>query len=77
MKKSTCRALQGPCDAEIIGSTPEEMGENCKRHVMAMVQAGDEAHTKAVAAWKEVSEEKQKKFWEDFHASFNSLPEAT
>ncbi len=33
MKTLTCRELGGPCDAEISGETPDEMVENCKKHV--------------------------------------------
>ena len=48
MKKTTCRDLRGSCDAEIQGETADEMAENCKQHVMGMLQAGDEGHKAAV-----------------------------
>jgi len=34
MKKLTCRDLGGACDEEITGNSFEEMGNNCKAHVM-------------------------------------------
>ena len=38
MKKTTCKDLRGACDAIILGETPEEMGENSKKHVMEMIR---------------------------------------
>ena len=76
MKKTTCRQLRGACDAEIQGETPEEMGENCRQHVMEMVQSGDEAHKAALETWKQVSKEEQEKWYEDFESSFDSLQDA-
>jgi hypothetical protein len=49
MKKTTCRNLRGACGTVIQGETPEEMGENCKQHVVEMMQSGDEDHKMAVA----------------------------
>ena len=76
MKKTTCRDLRGACDAEIVGATPEEMGDNCKAHVMDMLQAGDEAHTAAVEDMKELAPEDQKKWYEEFVSRFDGLPDA-
>lgn len=76
MKKTTCRNLRGPCDAEIFGETPEEMGENCKRHVMEMMRSGDADHAAAVADMQKMSEEEQKQWYEEFKRNFDTLPEA-
>lgn len=75
MKQTTCQDLRGACDLVITGETPEEMGEACKAHVMDMVAAGDQAHLDAVVSTKEVSEEEQKKWYEDVVAWFDMLDE--
>ena len=48
MKKSTCRDMRGACDQEILCVTADETGENCKAHVMEMIQTGDEDHQAAI-----------------------------
>ena len=73
MKKTICRDLAGPCDAEIQGSTPEEMGENSKKHVMEMIQSGDKDHKSAVEKMQQMSKEDHDKFFEDFKNRFDSL----
>jgi len=50
MKTMTCRDLGGPCDVEIAGNSFDEIGLNCKNHVMEQINNGDEAHK--VAAGK-------------------------
>jgi len=76
MKKTTCRDLKGPCDAEILGATPEEMGENSKKHVMEQVAAGDAAHNEAVKDWMQVSKEDQEKWFEEFKNKFDTFEDA-
>jgi len=76
VKKTTCKNLRGVCDTEISGNTAEEMGENGKQHVMDMILDGDQAHTDAVEAMQNLSPEDQQKWFAEFVASFDSLPEA-
>lgn len=76
MKKTTCRDLRGSCDAEIQGETPEEMAENCKQHVMEMIQSGDEGHKAAVESMQQLSKEEQVQWYEGFKKGFNALPDA-
>ncbi len=76
MKKTTCRELRGSCDVEISGETPEEMGENSKKHVMEMVHSGDEGHKAAIESMQQLSKEEQMKWYEDFKSNFDSLPDA-
>ena len=67
MKEVTCSDLGGPatCDVVIVGVTAEEMGENCKKHVMEQVQAGDAEHQAAIHVMMGLPpEEQQKKFAE-------------
>ncbi len=73
MKKSTCNYLGGACDLVLTGETAEEMGENSRTHVMEMVQAGDEAHKKAMEDMMSLSSEEQQKWYKDFQESFSSL----
>ena len=73
MKKTTCKDLRGACDAEITGETPEEMGENSKKHVMEMMSAGDEAHKVAVQEMMQLSKEDQQKWYEEFKSGFDAL----
>ncbi len=76
MKKTTCNDLRGACDAEIRGETPEEMGENCKQHVMEMLQSGDESHKTAVDSMQQLDKEEQEKWYEEFKNRFDSLQDA-
>ncbi|PIS05356.1 MAG: DUF1059 domain-containing protein [Candidatus Buchananbacteria bacterium CG10_big_fil_rev_8_21_14_0_10_42_9] len=76
MKKTTCQNLKGACDAEITGTTPEEMGENSKKHAMELVQAGDAAHKTAMEEMMKLSQEEQHKWYEEFKTNFDSLPDA-
>ncbi len=75
MKKTTCKDLRGACDEEITGSTPEEMGENSKKHVMTMVNKGDVAHIQAIQAMMKLSEDEQKRWYEGWKKDFDSLPD--
>lgn len=75
MKKTTCRDLRGACDMEILGATPEEMGENCKAHVMEMLQKNDVEHQQAVEEMQRLSKEEQMKWYGDFVARFDDLDE--
>ena len=76
MKKTTCKDLRGACDAIIVGETPEEMGENSKKHVMEMVQAGDKAHETAVEEMMKLSKEEQMKWYAGFVEGFDTLSDA-
>ncbi len=76
MKKTTCRDLRGACDVQIEGETAEEMGENCKQHVMEMMQSEDEDHKEAVESMMQLSKEEQEKWFEDFKNRFESLQDA-
>jgi hypothetical protein len=75
MKKTTCRNLKGACDELIFGETPDEMGENSKKHVMKMVQMGDEAHKKSIDEMMKLSSEEQHAWYEEFRNNFTSLEE--
>lgn len=76
MKKTTCKNLGGACLATILGKDPEDMGNNCKQHVIAMVQVGDQAHLSAIAAWKEKSPAEMKQWFDDFAKGFDDLEDA-
>ncbi len=76
MKKSTCNNLAGACDEVITGETSAEMGENSRNHVMQKVQAGDEAHKKAMEEMMAWSPENQQAWYKKFENSFDSLEDA-
>ena len=76
MKQTTCNNLGGACDLVLTGETAEEMGGNSRKHVMEMVQAGDEAHKKAMDDMMSLSAEDQQKWYKDFQDNFSSLEEA-
>ncbi len=73
MKQATCKDLNGPCDVIITGDTPEEIGNNCRDHVMDMVNDGDQLHKDAIAAWMQKPKQEQEAFYKDFTANFDSL----
>jgi len=76
MKKTTCNNLGGACDEVITGETSAEMGENSRNHVMQKIQAGDEAHKKAMDDMMALSPEDQQKWYKDFEDGFDSLEDA-
>jgi hypothetical protein len=76
MKKTTCNNLGGACDEVLTGETANEMGENSKNHVIQKVQAGDEAHIKAMGEMMALSPEDQQKWYKDFEDNFSSLEDA-
>ena len=73
MKKTTCKNLRGACDLEITGATFEEMSGNCKKHVMEMMQKGDESHNAAMNEMMKLSAEDQQRWYEDFKNGFDAL----
>ncbi len=48
MKTMTCKELGGACDKEFHANTFEEIAQMSKQHGMAMFQAHDEDHLKAM-----------------------------
>ena len=76
MKKTTCRELKGACDEVITGETAEEMGGNSRKHVMEMVESGDQPHLDAIEEMKKLPPEEQQKWYQDFTESFDSLQDA-
>lgn len=76
MKKATCKDLKGACDTVITGATPEEMAENCKKHAMEQIMAGEAEHQAAAQAMMAMSKEDQQKWYEEFTSGFESLDNA-
>lgn len=74
MKSMTCKELDGVCDAEITGNTPEEMMKNSQEHAM---NANDEAHKNKMTQMGEMPKDPEtvKKYMDDFKAKFDALPE--
>ena len=70
MKQMTCAQLGGACDTMITGNTPEEMGENSKKHAMKMVQQGNAQHIAAMNKMRSMSPEQFQTFWADFQKRF-------
>jgi len=77
MKQMTCRDLGGACDALINGNTPEEMGENSKKHVMELKLKGDTSHDEAMQAMMKMSPEQFQAFWADFLKRFKEAEEVS
>ena len=75
MKKLTCKDLGGPCDAEITGSSFEEIGEKCKMHVMEKIGKGDEAHTAAAEKMQDAAPEEQKAMFAEYQKRYDEAPE--
>ena len=78
MKTLKCCDLGGPaaCDAEVSGESFEELGNNCKAHVMEQMQAGDAEHVAAVEKMKNASPEDQQKMFAEYQEKYNQAPEA-
>jgi len=75
MKKLTCKDLGGPCDAEIMGDSFEELGKKSHGHVMQKINEGDEDHRMAAEKMKNASPEEQKAMMAEFEKKFNEAPE--
>lgn len=76
MKKATCKQFKGPCDFEIFGTTPEEMYNNSKRHMTAMIEAGDKNHKAALEGMSVMTSEEQQTWYRNFEDAFPSLADA-
>jgi predicted small metal-binding protein len=74
MKKLTCKDLGGPCDAEIMGNSFEEMGQKSHDHVMEQIKHGDQAHQAAADKMKNASPEEQRLMMESFEKKYNEAP---
>ncbi len=74
MKKIACRDFGGPCDEKISGNSFDEVGNNCKTHVMEQIKSGDEAHRAAAAKMKNASPEEQKSMMAEFEKRYNEAP---
>lgn len=75
MKKLTCKDLGGPCDAEITGSTFEEVGKNSQYHVTNEIKKGDAAHVAAVEKWKNMSAEERKEAMDGLKKAYDDAEE--
>ena len=76
MKQATCNDLRGACEEVITGTTAEEMGEKCKKHVMDMMAKEDAPHLAAIQSMQSLSKEDQMKWHNEFVRSFDSLKNA-
>jgi len=75
MKKLTCRDLGGPCDAELIGNSFQEIGKKSHEHVMEQINVGEEAHKVAAAKMKNASLEEQKSMMAEYERNYNEASE--
>jgi len=76
MKKTTCQAMGGSCEAEITGETADELMANGKQHVHDQAEGGDEAHKGVVEKMKALSTEEHDKWAKEFTDNFDSLEDA-
>jgi hypothetical protein len=72
MKKLSCRDLGGPCDAELIADTFEEMGNKSRQHVVEQIQAGDEDHKVTADKMTEATPDQQKAMLAEFKRRFDA-----
>lgn len=77
MKSLKCSELGGPsdCVVEITGESFEEVGSNCKNHVMELVGTGDGAHLAAVDRMKSLSPEEQQAEFASYEQKYNEAAE--
>ncbi|MGI9461113.1 MAG: DUF1059 domain-containing protein [Alphaproteobacteria bacterium] len=75
MKKLSCKNLGGACDTIISGETFDQMGQNCRNHVMEKINAGDEPHIAAMNKMKNATAEQQQTMMAEFEKKFNSAPD--
>lgn len=75
MKKLICSDLGGPCDKEITGNTFNEIGMNCKQHVMEQINNGDEAHKVAAGKMKDSTPKEQQAMWAEYKRKYEEAPD--
>ena len=77
MKTMTCKQLGGACNLEFHANTFEEMADQSKKHGLAMFQAGDKGHLKAMHKMKELMQypEAMTAWFENKRKEFDALPE--
>lgn len=77
MKTLKCSDLGGPsdCQHEVSAESVEELGNNCKAHVMDMVGKGDEAHQAAINDMMAKSPEEQQVAFAAFAKKYEDAPE--
>jgi hypothetical protein len=77
MKKLNCRELGGPslCDEEITGDSFEEIGSNCKTHVMEKISNGDKEHMEAASKMKNATPEEQNTMMGEYKKKYEEASE--
>ena len=73
MKRLSCRDLGGPCEAEFVADTFEEIGKKSHEHVVEQVQKGDEAHLSAANSMRSATQ--QKAMMAKFRQKFDETPD--
>ena len=76
MKKMTCSAMGGCCEADITGATAEEMSDNGRKHVHEAADNGDAGHKELVEKMSKISPEDLAKWNEEHKARFATAPDA-
>lgn len=71
----TCKDLGGACDIVFHGNTFAEMAEQSKKHSVAMIKKGDDAHIQAMNKMQSLmgNPEKMALWMKEKEALFNSL----
>ena len=75
MKRLTCRDLGGPCDAELVAETFEEIGNMSCQHFVEQIQAGDEDHKHAADKVTEATPDQQRAMMAEFKQKFEAAPD--
>jgi hypothetical protein len=75
MKRLSCRDLGGPCDAELVAKTFEEMGNIGRQHPVEKIQARDEDHKLAADRMTEATPERQNTMFAEFKRKFEAAPD--
>jgi hypothetical protein len=75
MKTMTCEELGGACTLEFHGNTFEEIAEQSRKHGMAMLKSGDQAHREAMQEMQELMETPSdiKEWLEEKREEFDAL----
>jgi hypothetical protein len=74
MKKLTCMDTGGPCDAEFVAYTFEDMKRQREDHFRDNIERGDQAHASVAARLDEGSLEQQQTLQAEFKRKFNEAP---
>ena len=74
MKTLTCLDMGGPCDAEFVAATFEDIKKQNDDHVRDCLDKGDQAHASAAGRMNDSTPEQQQAMMMEARRKFDEAP---